>query len=62
MPYSGFSALVDTVHPVGRQDGHFYVRLLLLSRKAISAMINSVRDMSKTNILNIISPDLEVID
>lgn len=45
-----FSALMSTAHPVCRQDGHFYFRLFLLSRKAINATMKPPKDMSKPNI------------
>ena len=45
-----FSALTDTAHPVCRQDGHFYFRLFLLSRKAINAIMSPAKDMSKPSI------------
>ena len=40
MPLVGFSTLMGSAHPVGRQDGHFYFRLFLWSRKASSAITN----------------------
>ena len=45
-----FSALMSTAHPVCRQDGHFYLSLFFLSRKAINATMKPPKDMSKPNI------------
>ena len=43
--------LTDTAYPVGRQDRHFYFRLLfLLSRKASNATIKLPKDISNANI------------
>ena len=43
--------LTDTAYPVGRQDRHFYFRLLfLLSRKAGNATIKLPKDISNANI------------
>ena len=50
MPLDRFYVLKDIAHPVGGQDGYFYFRLFLLSRKAMNAMINPAKAMSKLNI------------
>ena len=43
--------LTDTAYPVGRQDRHFYFRLLsLLLRKASNAIIKLPKDISNANI------------
>ncbi|KEZ89452.1 hypothetical protein IO98_15905 [Lacrimispora celerecrescens] len=40
----------DTAYPVGRQGGHFYFLLFLLSRKARNATIKLPKDINKANI------------
>ena len=50
------NVLKDTAYPVGRQDRHFYFRLLFLeelfslSRKANNATIKLPKDISNANI------------
>ena len=45
------NVLTDIAYPVGRQDRHFYFRLLfLLSRKASNATIKLPKDISNANI------------
>ena len=52
----GLSVFTDTAYPVGRQDRHFYFRLLFLeelfslSRKASNATIKLPNDISNANI------------
>jgi hypothetical protein len=50
------NVLTDTAYPVGRQDRHFYFRLLFLeelfslSRKASNAIIKLPKDINNANI------------
>ena len=57
LPVDYLNVLMDTAYPVDQTGWAFYLRLFLLSRKAIIATIKLPKDISKANIPMISFPE-----